>query len=194
MNLRSISISFFLLFVGAYGAFELRNLATLHNHSGESSSHALGGWIVAVAPLLSLLLGVGLVFLLVATATLSKRSRARGTGLRRLTIVCLLALAHVYACQELLQIALGDGHAVGLHGLFDHGGWVFVPVALLIFTSVATLIRTLRILEDERPLSIFFGLRRPEGPTLGLPAFRPAAPRQFNCVRSFGRGPPLLFG
>ena len=187
---RSLLSAFVLLTTGAFGIYELRSLATFQGHVGSAPDSAVRDLLSTAAPLLSLLIAAGLLLLVFASISFSFRNRSPELDTRRLALVGVAAVTHVYGCQELLQIAIGDGHALGLHGLFGHGGWVMVPLVLVLMTTSIALVRALRSLEGEHPLPAFTRVVRCDGTSFDLLDFRTVEPGDFISPCRFGRGPP----
>ena len=119
--------------VAAFLVEELWSLAAMGQHAGSAGSQ--WGLISAVpSPVIAVSLGLGLAALMLSPGRFTGRGE-RHLGARQFVGVAIV-LAHIYFSHELLQVALGDGHAVGIHGLFDHGGWIFFPIAGLLVTTV----------------------------------------------------------
>ncbi|MDQ5894768.1 MAG: hypothetical protein QG596_1029 [Actinomycetota bacterium] len=181
-----------LLTSGAFGLYELRSLATFQGHIDDRSGSAVQEVLAAFAPALSLLIAAGLLLLVVATVSFSFRCRSTPVKASRMALVGLAAAVHIFGSQELLQIAIGDGHAIGLHGLFAHGGWVLVPLVVVVMTTGVALARALRSLEEDRPLPGLPRVIRPDGASIDLLDRRVVEPGDFISPCRFGRGPPLV--
>jgi hypothetical protein len=72
----------------------------------------------------------------------------RASGLRR-ALVYALALFAVFSAQELTEGALSAGHPDGLTGVFGQGGWLAVPLALLLGGLAALVAHLLDDVEEE---------------------------------------------
>ena len=98
---------------------------------------------------------------------------------------CLLA---IYVSQELLEGVLSAGHPEGIAGVLGNGGWVAVPLAVLLGALVALLLRGAGAVVAAAARSA----RRARLPRARLhaPRLRPraAAPRSPVLAR---RAPPL---
>lgn len=111
---------------GTFGLHQLRFAL-----AGENADHVHGhGYLSVAGPLLA-------GFLLLAL-TLGLARAARGTNdhtpsLRRVWFAASVALIAVYCAQESLE---------GQHSLLAHGGWLALPLALVIGLVIALLART----------------------------------------------------
>lgn len=196
MRVRSTLRVLALLCSGALGVHELRNLVAFGSMSDHSGHHAgSSGVLWSLAPLLSLLLAAGFAGLLLATANGRRERGSWAVRVTRLWPIATSAVLLMYAVQELLQATLGDGHATGLHGAFGHGGWVAVPIAIVVGALVAATFRTVCALERRAG---FAGLvRRLSWPALSapvLPLLRRHVARGVVGRNLAKRGPPLLVG
>lgn len=195
MRVPSILRVLALLFSGALGVHELRNLVSFGLFAEHAGHHAgSDGLLWSVAPLLSLLVAALFAGLLLATATHERGVGSWGVRAKRLWPIASSAVLVMYAVQELLQATLGDGHATGLHGAFGHGGWVAVPIAIVVGALVAAAIRTVSALERRAGLG---RLVRLSWPVLAAPVQAPL--RRLVACSVVGRnlakrGPPLLVG
>lgn len=67
------------------------------------------------------------------------RAIARRSGLRDGPLQSIAVLLAGLGALEFVGFALDAAHAVGTHGLTDHGGWTAVPVALGLGSTVGVL-------------------------------------------------------
>jgi hypothetical protein len=58
-----------------------------------------------------------------------------------LWLLVFLTLVMVYAAQELAEGLLASGHPSGLAGVFGHGGWIAVVLALVVSAGIVALVR-----------------------------------------------------
>jgi hypothetical protein len=79
-------------------------------------------------------------------------------GTLRIWALCALVLIGFYCVQELCEVALAPGHPAGLAGVLGHGGWLALPVALLI---AGALTAALRVSEALVVLAARHGVRSP---------------------------------
>jgi hypothetical protein len=56
-------------------------------------------------------------------------------------LLCALALLAIYCAQELIEGAFASGHPAGLAGVLGAGGWIAVPVSLVIGVALASALR-----------------------------------------------------
>ena len=157
-----------LMVAGTFGLHQLR-FALI----GESADHVRGhGYLAVAGPLIA---GVLLLALTLGLARAARGCAHRPASVRRVWLGASVTLVAVYALQESLE---------GQHTLFSHGGWLVLPLAIVIGLAIALLART----SPPAPLSW-----RPMAPT--SPLF--VLPRPWNTRRRFvaflampGRGPP----
>lgn len=184
---------FALLGAGGFALHELRYVLAYGDASGavlRAQGHA---YLDAVAAVVALALVAACAGLLAAVL---RRRGATTTAPRWRSRWPLAsgALLGVYAAQELVEGALSPGHPAGLVGVFGHGGWIAVPLALLLGALVAALLRG-----ADAVLARFAvappRLRIPRAPRLARPRaplsvrLRPAAAL---AGPGAGRAPPLL--
>lgn len=101
------------------------------------------------------------------------------------------ALTLGLAAQQLVLGALHADQAIGLHGLLDHGGWIVVPLALLLGAAVAAVVGVARVLErrwfqQRRLQSVWLPLTRVF--SHGVERWLRDTPLARNLA---GRAPPL---
>jgi hypothetical protein len=72
---------------------------------------------------------------------LNPQVEARLPSTRRLWAFLSGVLITIYACQEWIEGQLSTGHASGLAGVFGSGGWLAVPLALIVALVIALLLR-----------------------------------------------------
>lgn len=177
------------LLVIAFLAEEIWSLLAL----GGQPSGSGAGWSLASAlpsPVLALSLSLGFAALLLVPGLISSGD---GKSLRDRGLVVLgIAVSHIYFSHELLQLAVGDGHAVGLHGLFDHGGWILIPYAALLASTVLAVCAGIKSLTKERHLALDVWIDRTFEQSKVLYGYvaRPFDSGYFS-TRS-GRAPPLI--
>lgn len=181
-----------LLAAGTYGLHQLRYALTYGgdaSHELASQGHA---YLAFVAPVLAVLLVLAALELLYRAAGRPADAHAsRAPRLRVLWAVATASFIASYSAQELIEGTLSRGHQAGFAGVFDHGGWLVIPLAIVFGLVVALLLRgAARTLElaAEAPLRI--ALPRP---LLSIHrAHRAFAPGASAIARhAGGRGPPL---
>jgi hypothetical protein len=184
---------FALLGAGALGLHELRYLIGYGGDAGRALAQQGHGYLDAITALIALALVTALAVLLaglVRGAAATRRPRRWSTR----WLAASGALLTVFTLQELCEGALASGHPEGLGGVFGHGGWVAVLLALAIGALVALLLRGAdAVLERFASTS----RRRPplRAPRIALPrAPLFVAPRVTAALAGpgAGRAPPLL--
>jgi hypothetical protein len=142
------------------------------------------------ALLLSVSLAIGLVVLLALAVGIALNRHSKSNFKQALLALAIVAV-HVYASHELLQLLSGGGRAVGIHGLFGHGGWLLVPLLLFSVTSLVALVLGIRSFRKEChfavdvPIGIPWSARR----AIVIPSKSWVS---FGHFRPWGaRGPPL---
>jgi hypothetical protein len=170
------------LFLGAFGVHQLRYLLAYGEDAGNElarQGHAymadalpvLGGFVIAAIAATALRAGLG------------PEIRRAGSGPALLGFST--ALLVVFCGQELIEGSLAAGHPAGLNALLEGGGWLALPLSLLIGSACALVTRALERVEQRLAAS-------PEG------SARPRAPRTRGQARREhrlqARLSPLGFG
>jgi hypothetical protein len=133
----------FLLFpAAAFAVHQLRYQLTYGSRTGAALAAQGHGYQNSLAPWVVVLLAVGLGSFLARFARAAAgredvRRRRSFAGLFVLSSVLLLA---TYSLQEWLESVFVSGHPGGLAGIFGHGGWWAVPLALAAGLAVAALL------------------------------------------------------
>jgi len=134
-----------LIAVGALGVHDLRYLLAYQGDAGRELSLQGHGYLRLATPLIA-----GLVVLAAAAfATRLLRAYAAGDGdepralpsTRRIWLLTSALLVSVYSVQEWLEGGLATGHPGGLAAPYSHGGWLAVPLALVIGLVLALALR-----------------------------------------------------
>ena len=131
-----------MLGIAVLALHELRYVSTA---SGYTGSHRPLDWLSLVAPLITMSLTA--VFAVALTVTARRGTTDHSTRLRNIWVTASGGLLTTFAAQELLQGVLYPDHPMGLHALIGHGGWVVVPLALLLGGVVAVVVGVARELE-----------------------------------------------
>ena len=184
-----------LLAAGALAVHQLRYALSGTTTPGGCSAPRGHAYLAFVMPLaLGLLAAAGGLFLagLARAARGAAAERAGPPRFSRLWTATSGILLFTYAAQESLEGALANGHPAGLAGVFGHGGWVAIPLALAVGALVALVLRgahaavafvarrRTQVARERAPRA----RRLPRGAL--LPALDPVA-----CNLA-GRGPPSL--
>jgi len=180
-----------MLLAGALGVHELRYRVAYSDRAHEVLSSQGHGYMAAVAPIVGLLIAVGLARLVLRAAAASPRSLS-AVRVRRVWPMCSAALFGIYGIQELVEGALMSGHPVGWAGVMSGGGWVALPLAIVIGAVIATALRFARA--AERGVAAHLAVRwTPLAPPCIAPGPAVVAPivRRLTA-RLSGRAPPKL--
>lgn len=186
-----------LLLAGVLALHQLRYLlsygAQAHEQLGAQGHAYLAALVSPVLLLLALaILHFGAVLRRAwCGASSTTGADAPPPTVRRLWSGASAFLLVAYAAQEGLEGVLATGHPAGWQGVFGHGGWVALPLALVLGLLVALLLRgaaaavarLVRVRPPGRP-------RR--APSAVRAAYRAALPAPDPVSRFLtGRGPPL---
>ena len=178
-----------LLFAGALGVHELRYLIA----SGEDARAALVASGHAYLAFVEPLVGLALAFALAHVV-----SRISGGGRRvemdrhRLAVLLAVGLVAIYTGQELLEGQLAPGHAPGLAGVFGAGGWLAVPLAVVVGGLLSLAVRLADAAADAAVLTAVLRFRSTtDGSATWAPPARWFAPAAAALARHLaGRAPP----
>ena len=134
-----------LISVGALGVHELRYLIAYRGSAAHELSVQGHGYLRLVTPLV-----VGALVLAIASFA-GRLLRAVGGGgpggepvlpsLRRTWALLSAVLVTIYVCQEWIEGMLASGHPGGVAGVMGEGGWVAVPLAVVIGLLIAVALR-----------------------------------------------------
>jgi hypothetical protein len=133
-----------LIAVGALGVHDLRYLLAYRGHAGQELALQGHGYLRLATPLIA-----GLVVLAAAAfATRLARAYTGGGGedrrlpsTSRMWALASALLVAIYSCQEWMEGLLATGHPAGLSAPFSHGGWLAIPLAVVIGLLVALALR-----------------------------------------------------
>jgi hypothetical protein len=134
-----------LIAIGALGVHDLRYLLTYHGHADQELALQGHAYLRFATPLIA-----GLVVLAAAAfATRLMRAYASGDGdeprvlptTSRIWALASGLLLSVYSTQEWMEGLLASGHPGGIAAPFSHGGWLALPLAIVIGLLIALLLR-----------------------------------------------------
>ena len=133
-----------LLPAAAFALHQLRYTLAYGSRAGQVLAAQGHSYMTSLAPWLVLLvaLGAGSFVLRVARG---RDDRPRRSPLR-LWAASSGSLLGVYVVQELLEGLFAAGHPGGFTGVFGHGGWWAVPLALLLGAALTALLHVGRLL------------------------------------------------
>jgi hypothetical protein len=172
-----------LMGAGTFGVHQLR-FALSDDHARAAYGH---GYLSALAPLLAALL---LVAFAAGLARVARGAVEAAPRFRRVWAGASAGLVAAYCTQESIEGLLTHGHATGM---FEHGGWVAVPLALVVGLGIALVTR------GAAAASMLIAARAPwaaapaRGPLVEA-LLPPWAPRETGAAARHlaARGPPLL--
>ena len=173
-----------LLPAGAIVVHQLRYSLAYGPQAGPQLSSQGHAYLGSLVPWL-VLATAGAVGAKLARIALTRRAR-RLPPFLTVWATSALALVAIYAGQESLEGMFAQGHPGGLAGVFGHGGWWSLPLAVLVGLATALVVRVGAELERAVAHVSFdplpFLIRQPA--TLQLVLARPLA------SRAAGRAPP----
>jgi len=186
---RSIPRTGALVSLGALAVHQLRYLAAYGGDAGHQLADQGHGYLPAALPVVAgfALAALAACVLRGAVARMPDRTQSPGP------LPFALAIMSVFSLQEVMEGAFSAGHAAGFAAVFTHGGWLAVPLAVVVGWICSVLDRGGRRLEhiaaaarESRRVP-----SRPEA-TVGTPRHvlarpRIAAPLAFGIAR---RPPP----
>jgi hypothetical protein len=119
--------------LAAFGVHQLRYLAGYGGEAGEALAHQGHGYLDAALPMLISLAAAGVLGSLLLSAMSRPAGARKSSGSRWAPCVSYAAaLVAVFVVQELAEGALLAGHPGGLEGIFGHGGWLALPLAVVL--------------------------------------------------------------
>jgi hypothetical protein len=171
-----------LMAVGTFGVHQLR-FALADDHARAAYGH---GYLSAIAPVLAALL------LLAIAAGLARVARGIADPAPRLRTIWVGASAGLmaaYSAQESIEALLTHGHATGM---FEHGGWVAVPLAVVVGLGIAVISRGAAAASKLATAGAPYAAATPRG-SLAEAVLPPWTPRRTRAAARHlaARGPPL---
>lgn len=125
------------LSAGSLAVHQLRYLAGHEHGSGRSLGDHGHGYLSVFTPLLGLLLAFAAAHFIWAVC--ARRPDALA-GSPRITVRALApALLAIHVGQEAMEGWLAFGHPLSATSVLDHGGWIAVPLCLLVGALLAWL-------------------------------------------------------
>jgi hypothetical protein len=113
----------------------------------------------------------------------------------RIWALCALILLGLYCAQELAEGALSAGHAGGLAGIVGSGGWLAVPLAIVVGGALTLMLRA-----GDALVALLAQRRGRRRTGVATPVPRIPAPIRADwrlapaCGVSAGRAPPVALG
>jgi len=182
-----------LLPAGAFAVHQLRYWLTYGSQTSTQLADQGHAYMGSVVPWIVLATAAALGSFLVRAAL---AWRGRGAAVRSRPLVAVwattsLALVVIYSFQETLEGILEQGHPGGFTGVFGHGGWWSVPVALAIGLIIALLLRVADSVVAAVARRRVAVRRTATAPVLGPGAASPIRMRPLAGAAA-GRAPPTL--
>ncbi len=143
-----------LVAVGWWTVHQLRYLLAYGGDAGEALRHQGHAYLGPVTPVLGALLALALARLLVRASLAPAGRSPRAQRLAVLWPACAAAIIALYSAQEATEGLLAAGHPAGVYGIFGHGGWIAVPLAVAAGLAVAAALRIGRRLEARAPAAL----------------------------------------
>jgi hypothetical protein len=121
---------------------QLRYYLAFGDHTSARLAREGHGYLATLEPLalLATALAAGGFLGAVARATQHRPAHVGRRRSLRLWAACALALLAIYCGQELFEGFFAGGHPGGLAGIFGYGGWIAIPITLLIGALLALIL------------------------------------------------------
>ena len=117
---------------------QLRYTIAYGSHAGQVLAAQGHSYMTSLAPWIVLLVALGAGSFVVRVAR-GRDDRPHRSPFR-LWAVAAASLLGIYVVQELVEGLYAAGHPAGLAGVFGHGGWWAVPLALIFGAAIAALL------------------------------------------------------
>lgn len=133
-----------LIVAAALGLHELRCATGAGEHAHAELAREAHGYLAVVTPVVALLVVVAAAHLAVRLGIARRSARTRRyapPGALHVWWLASLALLTVSIGQELVEVSATAGALEDLGGVFAHGGWTAVPLAILSGGLVALVVR-----------------------------------------------------
>ena len=180
--------------LAAFALHQLRYLLAAAAGAGEGATGNGHGYLGAA---LLLLISISLIVVVKSLVAASSGSVAPPLRLEldrtRKWLSRSLALFAVFAAQELVEATLTVGRSPGLAAVVGHGGWIALPLSLLLGGLLTLALHGLSVV--ERKVALYSRRTRERPPLVVGRARRAAAPPLAGRALAFGlarRPPPHL--
>jgi hypothetical protein len=149
LAMRGIARAVALLTLGALALHQLRYSLVFGDAAPNALHHHGHDYLIVLAPAL-----VALAVALAVAGTIARAAALRGGptergGVMRRALLFGAALLAVYSAQELTEGTLAAGHPSGTDAMIANGGWIAVPLALLLGLATALVARLLERVEEQ---------------------------------------------
>jgi hypothetical protein len=136
-----------LVTLGALAVHQLRYELAFGDHAGQVLAADGHSYLAGILPPL---VAVSVATVLAATLVRALAGRDSGAvALWQRALLYAVALLAVFTSQELIEGALAAGHPAGVAGVLGAGGWLAIPIALLIGFAAALVSRLLEGAEER---------------------------------------------
>jgi hypothetical protein len=178
-----------LMGAGTFGVHQLRYALSYDHGAGSALTLHGHGYLAALGPVL---VGALVLALAAALARVARGMPEPGPRFRLLWAGTSMSLVGLYCAQESIERLVSGGHPAGVPGMFAHGGWVALPLALAVGLAIALVMRGTAVAAD-----LAAAARRapwhepPAAPPLAV-LLPPWAPRRTHAAARHlaARGPP----
>lgn len=114
---------------------QLRYWLTYGAQAGNQLSGTGHGYLDVAVPWIVMVTALG-----AGTFAVRRRVGARRSFVER-WLGASFVLVALFTVQEMLEGVFATGHPGGIAGVFGHGGWVAIPVALVVGLAIAFVLR-----------------------------------------------------
>jgi hypothetical protein len=166
----------------AYGSRANQVLAA----QGHSYLTSFAPWLV-----LAIAIALGMFVLRVAGAAAGRPDRHPRRSFAGLWALSSLSLVAIYTAQELVEALFAVGHPGGMNGVFGHGGWWAVVVAVGAGAVVAALLRLACAVVDVARRLAAAPRRTLSPPAVRRPLAVALLPWPPLAAAAAGRAPPV---
>lgn len=183
-----------LIAVGWWAVHQLRYLIAFGGDAGGVLHHEGHAYLEPVGPALTTLLAFVAARAVVRAAAVPRHRSVRSQRLVVVWPVCAAALLALYTAQETVEGVVAAGHPGGLAGVFGHGGWIALPLAIVAGLAIAVALRVSRQLQlgaAEALGGLSDALPRPLA-AVPSPATYVAVPAPALARQGAGRAPPTV--
>jgi hypothetical protein len=176
---------------GAFAVHQMRYLVAYGHDSGHQLAGQGHAYLTPVLVLVALTLALAVARMLARVSRGEPHGRHRSPTLARAWAAASTWLIGLYCLQESLEALLDSGHPAGVAGVLGGGGWVAIPISLVVGLLIAVALRgaDAALGLEASPVA---RQRHPAPAVLFLARVSWSRPRLNVAARHLaGRGPPL---
>ncbi len=140
-----------LLSLGAGCVHELRYLLAYGGDAGRVMDHEGHAYLSVGTPLLGVLVAAALAQLIIRALGATGSHRPGIAPLRSLWAAVSAALMLIYSVQELGEGWIAAAHPAGLTGVVGNGGWIALPLTIVVGGLISLLVRAARRIDEASP-------------------------------------------